>query len=142
MTAVKSISETLDVYNIRMVTETSNDQIPHNSTHPEELLYLNGTFQVIESTLSHVGILHIGGVEGVGLAVILGTIASLALVIRGTFIYYLKNYAPKGRAINRLMLFDQVSDQIRLQIKKFITTGCPRPEFTERNGYSSELKHF
>ena len=113
MTAVKSISETLDVYNIRMVTETSNDQIPHNSTHPEELLYLNGTFQVIESMLSHVGILHIGCVEGVGLAVILGTIASLALVIRGTFIYYLKNYAPKGRALNRLMLFDQVSDQFK-----------------------------
>ena len=21
-------------------------------------------------------------------------------------------------------------------------TGCPRPEFTERNGYSSEIKHF
>ena len=113
MIAMKSISETLDVYNIGMVTEATNSQILHNSTQSEELLYLNGTFQVIESTLSHVGILHIGGIEGVGLAVILGIIASLALVIRGTFIYYLKNYAPKGRALNRLMLFDQVSDQFK-----------------------------
>ena len=110
MIAMKSISETLDVYNIGIGTEAANGQILHNSTHPEKLLYLNGTFQVIESTLSHVGILHIGGIEGVGLAVILGIIASLALVIRGTFIYYLKNYAPKGRALNRLMLFDQVGD--------------------------------
>ena len=113
MIAMKSISETLDVYHIGMVTEATNSQILHNSTQSEELLYLNGTFQVIESTLSHVGILHIGGIEGVGLAVILGIIASLALVIRGTFIYYLKNYAPKGRALNRLMLFDQVSDQFK-----------------------------
>ena len=113
MIAMKSISETLDVYNIGMVTEATNSQILDNSTQSEELLYLNGTFQVIESTLSHVGILHIGGIEGVGLAVILGIIASLALVIRGTFIYYLKNYAPKGRALNRLMLFDQVSDQFK-----------------------------
>ena len=113
MIAMKSISETLDVYHIGMVTEATNSQILHNSTQSEELLYLNGTFQVIESALSHVGILHIGGIEGVGLAVILGIIASLALVIRGTFIYYLKNYAPKGRALNRLMLFDQVSDQFK-----------------------------
>ena len=84
---------------IRNIFETSNDQNLHNSTHPEELLYLDGIFQVIESTLSHVGILHMGGIEGVGLAVILGIISSLALVIRGTFIYYIKNYAPKGRAL-------------------------------------------
>ena len=113
MIAMKSISETLDVYNIGMVTEATNSQILHNSTQSEELLYLNGAFQVIESALSHVGILHIGGIEGVGLAVILGIIASLALVIRGTFIYYLENDAPKGRALNRLMLFDQVSDQFK-----------------------------
>ena len=65
MIAMKSISETLDVYNIGIGTEAANGQILHNSTHPEKLLYLNGTFQVIESTLSHVGILHIGGIEGV-----------------------------------------------------------------------------
>ena len=65
MIAMKSISETLDVYNIGMVTEAANGQILDNSTQPEILLYLNGTFQVIESGLSHVGILHIGGIEGV-----------------------------------------------------------------------------
>ena len=59
MIAMKSISETLDVYNIGMVTEAANGQILDNSTQPEILLYLNGTFQVIESGLSHVGILHI-----------------------------------------------------------------------------------
>ena len=91
------------------MTDIVLNQELHNSSHPE-LLYLNGTFQVIESTLSHAGILHIGGVGGVGLAVILGIIASLALMIRGTFVYYLKNYAPQGRALNKLMLFDQVSN--------------------------------
>ena len=92
-----------------MMTESAIHMELHNSSYPE-LWYLNGTFQVIESTLSYAGILHIGEVGGLGLAVILGIIASLALAIRGTFIYYLKNYAPKGRAFNRLMLFDQVSD--------------------------------
>ena len=65
MIGMKSIYETLDVYNIGMVTEAANGQILDNSTQPEILLYLNGTFQVIESGLSHVGILHIGGIEGV-----------------------------------------------------------------------------
>ena len=98
--------EALEEFNTKMVTE---------------LWYLNATFQVIESTLSHAGILHIGGVGGVGLAVILGTSASLALMIRGTFIYYLKNYAPRGRALNRLMLFDQVSGQISYLIIRKIS---------------------
>ena len=65
------------------MTDFVLNQELHNSSHPE-LWYLNGTFQVIESTLSHAGILHIGGVGGVGLAVILGIMASLALMIRGT----------------------------------------------------------
>ena len=90
------------------MTDFVLNQELHNSSHPE-LWYLNGTFQVTESTLSHAGILHIGGVGGVGLAVILGIMASLALMIRGTFVYYLNNYAPRGRALNKLMLFDQVS---------------------------------
>ena len=46
MIAMKSISETLDVYNIGIGTEAANGQILHNSTHPEKLLYLNGSFQV------------------------------------------------------------------------------------------------
>ena len=91
------------------MTELVFDQELHNSSHPE-LWYLDGTFEVIESILSHAGILHIGGVGGVGLAVILGIIASLALMIRGIFVFYLKNYAPRGRALNKLMLFDQVSN--------------------------------
>merc|ERR1711963_60535 len=108
MVANKSFfeGEALEEFNTKMVTE---------------LWYLNATFQVIESTLSHAGILHIGGVGGVGLAVILGTSASLALMIRGTFIYYLKNYAPRGRALNRLMLFDQVSGQISYLIIRKIS---------------------
>ena len=112
--------EALEEFNTKMVTESSYDHELHDSTHPE-LWYLNGTFHVIESTLSHAGILHIGGVGGVSLAVILGTSASLALMIRGTFIYYLKNYAPRGRALNRLMLFDQVSGQISYLIIRKIS---------------------
>ena len=91
-----------------MPTESTFHQEVHNSSH-SELWYLNGTFQVMESTLSHAGILHIGGVGGVSLAVILGIIASSALAIRGIFTHYLMNYAPKGRALNKLMLVDQVS---------------------------------
>ena len=95
------------IYLLKM-TEFDLDQDLHNSSHIE-LWYLDGTFQVVESTLSHAGILHIGGIGGVGLAVILGVVASSALMIRGTFVYYLNNYAPRGRALNKLMLFDQVS---------------------------------
>ena len=96
-----------------MPTESTFHQEVHNSSH-SELWYLNGTFQVIESTLSHAGILHIGGIGGVGLSVILGITASVALTIRGIFTYYLINYAPKGRALNRLMLFDQVHKPFKL----------------------------
>ena len=107
------MSNLSEKFSFKMVTETAFDEeldiLPQT-----ELWYLNGTFQVIESTLSHAGILHIGGVGGVSLAVILGIIASSALAIRGIFTYYLMNYAPKGRALNRLMLVDQVSQSFDL----------------------------
>ena len=95
-----------------------------------ELRSLDAVFEIVESTMSHAGILHIGGLGAVSLAVMLGTMSSLALIIRGTFTYYLHNYAPKGRAINRLMFVDQV---------RFFqcTTECPRSKIPKRNAYNS-----
>ena len=57
-----------------------------------ELRSLDAVFEIVESTMSHAGILHIGGLGAVSLAVMLGTMSSLALIIRGTFTYYLHNY--------------------------------------------------
>ena len=68
----------------------------------------NEAIQILETTLSNLGVLHLGGVGGAGLATILGIAASSGLMIRGMFVYYLTFYAPKNRPINKLMMLDQV----------------------------------
>ena len=80
---------------------TINDSLPHLSE-------LNEAIQVLETSLSNIGVLHLGGVGGAGLATILGIVASSGLLIRGIFVYYFANYAPKNRPINKLMMLDQV----------------------------------
>ena len=82
-------------------SSTTNESLPH-------LSQLNEAIQVLETSLSNIGVLHLGGVEGAGLTTILGIVASSGLMIRGIFVYYLANYAPKNRPINKLMMLDQV----------------------------------
>ena len=76
----------------------------------------NDSIHVQESELSYIQITRIGTLEGIGTAFAIGLVATLGLVIRGSFIYYIKYKAPKKRQINKLMLHDQV---IALQILNF-----------------------
>ena len=105
----ESFSLTYSGFNTNMNTNyASGQEMAELSPMNVELKSLDATLEIVESTLANAGILHIGGLGAVSLAVMLGTISSIALLIRGTFVYYLTNYAPKGRAINRLMFLDQV----------------------------------
>ena len=105
----ESFSLTDSGFNTNMNTNyASGQELAEFSPMNFELKSLDATLEIVESTLANAGILHIGGLGAVSLAVMLGTISSIALLIRGTFVYYLTNYAPKGRAINRLMFLDQV----------------------------------
>ena len=98
----ESFSLTTDSgFNTNMNTNyASGQELAEFSPMNFELKSLDATLEIVESTLANAGILHIGGLGAVSLAVMLGTISSIALLIRGTFVYYLTNYAPKGRAIN------------------------------------------
>ena len=95
-----------ELLNLGTMTESSN-----NTAGGEYLLHLshfNESIQVLQTSLSNLGVLHMGGVGGAGLAAILGIVASSGLSLRGIFVYYLAYYAPGKRPINKLMMVDQV----------------------------------
>ena len=68
----------------------------------------NETIGIVESKSSDVEILDTGALGGIGIAFGIALAAMIGFVIRLLFIYYIKYEAPKQRAINTLMLHDQV----------------------------------
>ena len=72
-------------------------------------MFPNETLCILESEYSGQEIQDIGTWYGIGIALIIGIIATVGLVIRGLFIYYIKYEAPGDRPINTLILSDQVS---------------------------------
>ena len=86
-------------------SSTTNESLP-------DLSQFNDAIQVLQTTLSNIGVLHLRGIGGAGLATILGIVASSGLIIRGIFVYYLAYYAPKNRPINKLMMLDQVESRL------------------------------
>ena len=68
----------------------------------------NETIGIVESKSSDVEILDMGALGGIGIAFGIALAAMIGFVIRLLFIYYIKYEAPKQRAINTLMLHDQV----------------------------------
>ena len=74
-------------------------------------MFPNETICILESEYSGQEIQEVGtwmGIGTIGLAMIVGIIATIGLVIRGFFIYYIKYEAPGDRPINSLILSDQV----------------------------------
>ena len=69
----------------------------------------NVTIAVVESQLSEVTLLNTGPLQGLGMALAVGSIGVVGFVVRLLFIYYIKFEAQKERPINTLMLHDQVS---------------------------------
>ena len=69
----------------------------------------NETIGIVESKSSDVEILDMGALGGIGIAFGIALAATIGFIIRLLFIYYIKYEAPKQRAINTLMLHDQVS---------------------------------
>ena len=101
-----SISLPKELLNLGTVTvENSN---PATNESLPQLWQLNEAIQILETTLSSLGVLHMGGVGGAGIATILGIVASSGLMIRGMFVYYLACYSPRNRLVNKLMMLDQV----------------------------------
>ena len=109
---------------------TTNESLPH-------LTKLNEAIQVLDTSLSNIGVLHLGGVEGAGLATILGIVASSGLMIRGIFVYYLANYAPKNRPINKLMMLDQVRNILSLHCNHNFKIGYDKLICTSFKGHSA-----
>ena len=72
-------------------------------------MMFNETIGVVESESSDVEILDTGSLGGIGIAFGIGLIATIGFIIQLLFIFYIKYEAPKQRAINTLMLHDQVS---------------------------------
>ena len=68
----------------------------------------NVGIHVLESEVSTIQITQLGMFKGISIAFAIGIVAAIGLVIRGTFIYYIKYKAPKKRQINKLILHDQV----------------------------------
>ena len=50
---------------------------------------------------SNVKVLELSTLEGIGVALLIGGIASVGLIIRGMFMYYIKYKAPNDRPINK-----------------------------------------
>ena len=71
-------------------------------------MFSNETICILESEYSGQEIQEVGTWMGIGLALIVGIIATIGLVVRGFFIYYIKYEAPGDRPINSLILSDQV----------------------------------
>ena len=109
-----SISLPKELLNLGTVTvENSN---PTTNELLPRLWQPNEAIQILETTLSNLGVLHIGGVGGAGIATILAIVASSGLMIRGMFVYYLACYAPRNRPVNKLMMLDQVRMSIQTKL--------------------------
>ena len=63
---------------------------------------------IFESNLSNVNILHLGSLASIVLALVITLISMIEYFIKGLFIYYVKYNAPENRAINKMILYDQV----------------------------------
>ena len=59
-----------------------------------------------EMEASNVKVLELSTLEGIGVALL---IASVGLIIRGMFMYYIKYKAPNDRPINKMIFHEQVS---------------------------------
>ena len=68
----------------------------------------NITIAVVESQVSEVALLNTGSLQGMGMALGVGSIGFVGFIVRLLFIYYIKFEAQKERPINTLMLHDQV----------------------------------
>ena len=104
-----------ELLNLGTITVNNSNTTTNESL--SQLWQLNEAIHILETTLSNLGVLHLGGVGGAGLATILGIVASSGLMIRGMFVYYLTNHAPKNRPVNKLMMWDQV--RVNLQKDNF-----------------------
>ena len=109
-----SISLPKELLNLGTVTVENSDPTTNESL--PQLWQLNEAIQILETTLSSLGVLHMGDVGGAGIATILGIVASSGLMIRGMFVYYLACYAPRNRPVNKLMMLDQVRLSIQTKL--------------------------
>ena len=71
-------------------------------------MFSNETICILDSEYSSQKIQEVGTLYGIVIATIVGILATVGLVIRGIFIYYIKYEAPGDRPINALILSDQV----------------------------------
>ena len=71
-------------------------------------MFDNNTVCVVDSKSSTIGILDIGTLGGIGIALVIVVIAVIGFIIRVLFLYYLTYEAPKERPLNTLMYHDQV----------------------------------
>ena len=72
-------------------------------------MFSNETICILDSEYSSQKIQEVGTLYGIVIASIVGILATVGLVIRGIFIYYIKYEALGDRPINALILSDQVS---------------------------------
>ena len=71
-------------------------------------MFTNETICTLKSDYSGQEIQDVGPWNSLGIALIIGIIATIGSIIRGIFIYYIKYEAPGDRPINTLILTDQV----------------------------------
>ena len=113
----------------------------------------NVSIHIVESELSTIQITQMGTFEGIAIAVAVGIVASIGLVIRGAFIYYIKYKAPKKRQINKLMLHDQVKKTLdflqlflhrlfQLQISQCVTMATISGMTITSIAWQTPLKNF
>ena len=74
-------------------------------------MFSNETICILDSEYSSQKIQEVGTLYGIVIATIVGILATVGLVIRGIFIYYIKYEAPGDRPINALILSDQVGSK-------------------------------
>lgn len=74
-------------------------------------MFSNETICILDSEYSSQKIQEVGTLYGIVIASIVGILATVGLVIRGIFIYYIKYEAPGDRPINALILSDQVGSK-------------------------------
>ena len=69
----------------------------------------NESIVIYESSDFTDEVLDIGLLGGIGLSILLGSVATSGLITKGIFIYYIQYAAPKERPINNMIFYDQVS---------------------------------
>ena len=74
-------------------------------------MFSNETICILDSEYSSQKIQEVGTLYGIVITSIVGILATVGLVIRGIFIYYIKYEAPGDRPINALILSDQVGSK-------------------------------